>query len=162
MKVVNRLLFTFLIGCLTAFLGGCLSFDAADSVCPDCKGEANRSVCGICWGEGLRADGQKERLDRCPTCLGTGQNQTMYRPPLSEALARFASICPSCAGRGEKKVVSPLLVHCKRCNGTGKGSVRVFCQRCEGTGEKRGIFRRGKNRKGWVPVPSAIVLPEGR
>jgi DnaJ-class molecular chaperone len=162
MKTGTLFLVTGVLGCWATFMGGCLSFSAADSVCPDCEGQAKRSLCGICWGKGLRVEKQQVTYERCPTCLGTGQNQTMFRPSLNETLARFASICPSCSGRGEKKVVTPLLVHCEGCRGTGNGPTQVFCGRCQGSGQRRGIFRRGKNRKGWIPVPSAILFPEAR
>lgn len=136
---------------------GCV---AIASFCPDCNGDANRTMCSTCWGEGLRVEEHKVSFDQCATCLGTGQNQTMYRPVVSEVLAQYTLVCPSCSGRGQKRMVTPIRVFCKRCNGSGRGITRVICARCNGSGRWKGIFRSGKNQKGWIAAPSQFILPE--
>ena len=160
MQTKFHILATIVLGCVAASLCGCgvLSMGGMGSVCPDCKGDANRSICSTCWGEGYRVDEKKVSFERCPTCLGTGQNKTMHRPVVNEALAQFISICPSCSGRGQKEKITVVRVFCQRCQGSGKGVTKVICARCEGSGEWRGVFRSGKNRKGWIPAPSPLLI----
>lgn len=158
MRLDTYILTAVILACLLGFLGGCGSRLAIlnRSVCPDCNGESNSTLCSTCWGEGFRVEEYRVSFERCPTCLGTGQNNTMYRPVQNESIARFASICPSCSGRGQKRVNTPIRVFCKRCNGTGKGGTPVICGRCRGSGEWKGIFRAGKNLRGWIPMPSQL------
>jgi len=152
MKKERHFLILIILTCWATFPAGCMIGTAFR--CPDCKGQANSTFCSTCWGEGLRLEEEKVSFQRCPTCLGTGQNQTMFRPAVDQVLARFASICPSCSGRGQKKIVTPIRVHCKRCDGTGEGKTPVICGRCSGTGKWKSILRSGKNRKGWISPPS--------
>ena len=130
------------------------------SFCPNCKGEGNRTCCSDCWGEGLRVDEEKISYNHCSTCFGSGQNPGGNQPFYNETLAQLTMHCPSCGGRGRKRIVTPVRVHCERCDGTGEGSTKMICARCNGSGRWRGIFRSGKNLKGWVPAPSQFILPK--
>ena len=145
-----------ILASLAGFLGGCGSSSTAftHSICPDCNGDSNRTICSTCWGEGYRVEENRVSHRRCVTCLGMGRNTTMHRPAQNETISRYASICPSCSGRGEIRIVTPIRVFCQRCDGTGNGRTPVICGRCRGSGEWRGIFRAGKNLRGWIPRSS--------
>jgi len=161
MKAKIHTLTTIVLGCVAVSLGGCsvLGIGGKESVCSDCRGQAVRSICSSCWGEGYRVEEEKVSFERCPTCLGIGQSNPAHRPEPSEALVHFTSICPSCSGRGQKRRVTPIRVFCQRCQGDGKGLTSVVCGRCGGSGQWKGIFRSGKNRKGWIPTPSQSLTP---
>ncbi|MBL64085.1 MAG: hypothetical protein CMI30_11840 [Opitutae bacterium] len=143
---------------IAVLVAGCGAMRVGGSAaCPDCKGEAKRSVCSLCLGEGYRVEKHELSIDRCVTCLGMGRSSPRYRPALGETIDRYASICPSCSGLGGERLINPVRVFCNQCSGQGQGSARLICARCEGSGKWRGIFRRGKNRRGWVPAPSKIL-----
>lgn len=162
MRLDTYVLTATILACLAGFLGGCGSSSTAfsRSICPDCNGESNSSICSTCWGEGYRIEENRASQQRCATCLGTGRNNTMYRPTQNETIARYASICPSCSGRGQNRIITPIRVFCQRCDGTGKGRTPVICGRCRGSGQWKGVFRAGKNLRGWIPMPSQAQNPD--
>jgi len=75
-------------------------------------------TCGTCHGNGAEPG---TKVDKCTTCSGTGEQQSVVNTPFGRMVNR--KVCSTCRGRG-----AIIQQPCRECNGQGRKRVRRTVQ----------------------------------